>query len=383
MAFYVGSVNVYPGLMPAPTAASAGNPLVYNTSNAAFWAYPGSSQFTPAGGFQYRSIFTHGYLTGGYKDSNPWRSMNKTWHSTDITIYCGEQLQVAAAYCGGSFSDYYGYCHGAVSNGWYAASARTVSYSLATGAMRSSTGLAGGSAGPFGYTGIDPAAAGIPYGTTGQTAAVGSWDMVVARTYCAAGVNQIGQVAYITGSNEGQTGCDKFYMPTEIMYATTSPGLTGPHCTAAHGQTIGWWSIAGNNRYITYASDAWAVWTPGTTVAPDGVCKILSSKLGYHYAGSGANVTTPGQKFSDSTGATLSTTVTKPIAYGEECMQMGQNWGYCLGTYNNQQNNYTVKYNYTNDVLTPMTVATQPKGHAGQSSGLCSSVAATVAMNAR
>ena len=382
MAFYVNTVNYYPGLFPAPSSTSAGSPLIYNGSNAAFWAYPGSAQFTPSGALSTRSYLTHGYMTGGYKDGIAWRSMNKTWHSTDTTVYCGEQLNTAGSYNGGSFSDYYGYVHGAGGDGAAAASARTVSYNLATGIQRTTGSQPAGAnpGGTFGYTGNDPGGAGIPYGSSGSASGVGTWELSTARSYFAAGVNQIGQTCYITGG--GQTAaCDKMYYPTEIMYTTTAAPVNGNHCTAAHGATIGWWSIAGNNRYITYSSDVWSTWSPGTTVAPDGVCKILSSKLGYHYCGSGANVTTAGQKFSDSTGSTLSTTITKPSAYGEENMQMGQNWGYMLGQYNGAQNNNTVKYNYTNDTLTVMGIVTQPKGHAGQSSAVCSSAAASVVMN--
>ena len=381
MAFYVNTVNYYPGLFPPPTAASAGAPLVYNNNNVAFWAYPGATQSIPSGTLATRSFFTHGYMTGGYKDAIAWRSMNKTWHSTDITIYCGEQLNQAGAYNGGSFSDYYGYVHGA-GGGYATASTRTVSYNLGTGIQRTTgTGLAGANpGGTFGYTGNDPGGAGIPYGSGGSASGVGSWDLSVARTYFAAGVNQQGQTAYIAGGPES-ANCDKFYMPTEIMYTTTSHGFGATHCTASHGDTRSYWSLAGNLRYNTYSTDAWTVWSPGTAVSTDGVCKILSSKLGYHYVGSSSNVTTAGQKFSDSTGSTLSTTVTKPSAYGEENMQMGQNWGYMLGAYNGYQNNYTVKYNYLTDVLTIMGVATQPKGHVGQSSALCSSAAASVVMN--
>ena len=57
---------------------------------------------------------------------------------------------------------------------------------------------------------------------------------------------------------------------------------------------------------------------------------------------------------------------------------MGQDWGYMLGNYDNQQNNHTVKFTYSTDVQTTMGPATRPKGHYGQSSGACSSAASTV-----
>ena len=382
MAFYVGSVNFCPGIYPIPTTASAGSFLVADTTTSGFWAYPGSSKSTPSGTLQNRSIFTHGYVAGGYKDGNPWRSLNKTWHSNDITIYVGEQLQKAGGYNGGTFSDYNGYVHGAT--GAYTGSGTdTSSYSLTTGVARTQLSQYAGAnpGGPFGYTGNNPTGdgQGIAYGST-SAVGTGSWDTSVSRTYFAANVNQIGQVGYITGGSES-SNVDKFYMPTEIMYMTTSHGLTGSHATSAHGATIGWWCIAGSLRYQTYSSDAWSTWSPGTSFSTDGVCKMLSTKLGYHYCGTSSNVTTGFGRWSDSTGSYTSNSLSKPQALGEENMEMGQNWGYCLGQYNGQQNNYTFKVNYSTDAMTVLGTDSQPKGHAGLSSATCSSAAASVVMN--
>ena len=30
-------------------------------------------------------VITHGYVGGGYKDSSPWRNVNRTLHNTDAT----------------------------------------------------------------------------------------------------------------------------------------------------------------------------------------------------------------------------------------------------------------------------------------------------------
>jgi hypothetical protein len=395
MAFYIGTTNVYPGIMPAPTATSAGAPLFASTTTAGFWAYPGNSIGTPGGTLSTRSIFTHGYTTGGYKDSNPWRSVNKTWHANDVTLYCGEQLNVASAYCAGTFSDYYGYHHCA-GNGYATASVHTDCYSLVTGTARTvgANSYGANPGGPFGYQGNNPTGdgQGIAYGSSasnaaggavyqGTTAGQGSPELSVGRTYFAGCVNQLGQVGYISGGPES-TNTDKFYFPTEIMYTTNANPGVATHCTAAHGASVGWWSMAGTNLSLTYSNDSWASWSPGTTVCPDGVCKILSTKLGYHYGGTGSNSTSGFEKFSDSTGSTINASLSKPTAQGEENMQMGQNWGYCLGAYNGQQNNYTFKVNYSNDSLTALGTTSQPKGHAGMSSAMCSSAAATVALMA-
>ena len=381
MAFYVGAVNYCPGIYPLPTEASRGAWLAAANTTVGFWAYPGSSYATPGSVLETRSTFTHGYTAGGYKDSNPWRSVNKTWHSNDVTVYVGEQINFVTAYSGGTFSDYNGYVHGGGVD-YTGAGTRTGSYSLATGINRKvGDGLTGASpGGSFGYSGNNPSADGLAYGSSGGVAGVGSWEPSTSRSYFAAGVNQLGQIGYIAGGPETGT-TDKFHMPTEIMYTTTSWGGTAYHCTAAHGATVNWWSFGGNNRYFTFSNDTYSSWSPSNTVAPDGVCKMLSTKKGFHYCGIGSNVTTPFARFSDSTGAIQVSNLSKPSALGEENMQMGQEWGYCLGQYNGQQNNYTFKVTYSNDTMSVLGTASQPKGHVGMSSGLCSSAAASVTAN--
>lgn len=390
MAFYVGSVNYVPGIYALPNEASRGAPFFANNTTQGFWAYPGSSFATPGNALETRSILTHGYTAGGYKDSNPWRSVNKTWHSNDTTVYVGEQMAFYSAYSAGTFSDFNGYVHGGGSGlpGWGEGvggkGTRTTSYSLATGINRTvDVGLAGASpGGPFGYTGNNPAGdgSGITYGSGGGVAGVGSWETSVSRTFFAGAVNQLGQIGYITGGGES-TNTDKFNFPTEIMYTTTAAPVNGQHCTAANGGTVNWWSIAGNQRYFQYSNDSWNTWSPSVAICPDGVCKILSTKKGFHYGGTGANVTVPFARFSDATGAIQTSSLSKPSALGEENFQTGQEWGYCLGQYNGQQNNYTFKVTFSNDSMSVLGTGAQPKGHVGMSSALCSSAAASVTMN--
>jgi len=347
-------------MYPAPSAAAVGGAL-FNDGSSAYWNYPGNAAMIPQSGFLYRSIFTHGYLAGGYKGSNPWRALNRTWHATDITMYCGEQLAYAANYLEGTFSDLNGYVHNAA-DAYATTNAGTQSYSLANGTLRT---RGGGTHSPPG--------SGFGFPTNTGTSGIGGWNMSVARIYQGAAVNQIGQVGYITGGGSAVT--EKFHMPSEIMFTTTSnPAGTG-FTSGCHGETRGYFTIAGSKQYITYSNDSWASFS--ASVSPDAWSKILSTKRGYHYAGNGGNVTTGITKFSDSTGTNI-LTMTKVRACGEENLQMGQDHGYMLGNYDGQQNNQTVKYNYLNDTLTQLGTAAQPKGHFGQSSGCCSSAAATV-----
>jgi hypothetical protein len=351
--------------LPTQTDATRGTYLVSDGSNGAFWAYPGgpsgtSSTFT---GYRYRTIFTHGFLAGGYKGSQPWRSVNKTWHNTDVTIYCGEQLDRAAAYLDGTFSDYNGYVHGTVDS-FSGSSSHTSSYNLHNGVMRQ-RGDGTFSPHTYGYDGDNPNAV-MGYGTAG------GWDMSVARDYHSCATDMVNGAGYTTGG--GSSATDKMHFATEIMYTTTgSPSAAS--MTSGCGQEFrGWFSIAGTNCYITFANDTW---TSQSFCGGDGWSKFLPSKWGFFYAGTGANVTTPIRKVNGITGANLAD-FSKVRAVGEENYQMGQDWGYMLGNYDNQQNNHSVKFTYATDVQTTMGAATRPKGHYGQSSGACSSAAATV-----
>lgn len=362
MAFYINATNVFPEMFPAPTSAAVGASL-YNDGTSAYWSYPGNAIGTPLAGFQYRSIFTHGYLAGGYKGSNPWRAVNRTWHQTDTTMYCGEQLAYAANYIEGTFSDYNGYVHNS-SDAMSGSSAGTQSYSLANGTMRSR------GAGTY-----SPAGSGFGFPTATGTTGLGGWNMSVARTTQGCAVDQVGQIGYVTGG--GSAATDKFHFPSEIMYVTTSGPGTG-FTSGCHGQSRGYFSVAGTKQYIDFSTNAWVTYT--NSAGTDAWSKYLSTKLGWHYGGQG-NVTSAIIKFSDATGSDINTGLSKIRACGEENMQMGQNWGYMLGNYDGQQNNQTVKYNYLTDALTQLGTAAQPKGHFGQSSGCCSSAAATVAIS--
>lgn len=366
MAFKLNTTDVFPGIFEFPTSATAGTMLYAKGNNDVYWNYPGNPESAVGSGFQYRSIITHGYLAGGYKGSNPWRSLNKTIHPTDVTIYCGEQLDRPADYSEGHFSDYNGYIFGTGTT-FGTLYNHTSSYSLATGISRTWNTGTYSPTGTFGYSGDNPAAEGVAAG------AVGGWEMSVARHSFGTATNQIGQWGIISGG--GSTNTDKFDFVTEIMYATAAGPGSG-FTSGCGGENRGYMSFAGTRRYYTWSTNVWTAWT--TSTSPDGWGKYLPSKLGYHIGESGANVTLPQMKFSDSTGADI-TSFNKTKAYGESNFEMGQDWGYMLGQYDGQQNNYTVKYTYASLAQTVMGAATRPKGHYGQSSGACSSAAATVA----
>jgi hypothetical protein len=106
----------------------------------------------------------------------------------------------------------------------------------------------------------------------------------------------------------------------------------------------------------------------------------LSTKLGWAYCttGSYAGGATY-YKINDLTGANISTSISRPEGCGEENCQIGQYWGYTVGSYNGAaQTNNTTKVNYLTDVVTAMGADTQPKGHAGMSSGATGSASSLI-----
>jgi hypothetical protein len=420
MAFKVGSVSYYPGVFQAPTAAGAGAALTSNGVTG-FFSYPGNTTSIPNNSsLQYRSIFTHGYVAGGYKGSQPWRNINKTWHANDTTFSVGEQLDRAMAYGDGTFSDFNAYVHGTI-NAYSGASSHTSSYNLhsgvgrqrgmqlwdynatisASGSLNTGTrptgtnagdGLFGTSTVPFGYLGADPAhdGAGVAYGaaanwTTAATAntdatvitasGVGGWDTSVAIDYHGCSNDQMNQVGYIHGG--GNIATHRLHFPTEVMYTTTNAPGTWTMTTCVYGQNAAFVNFDSNHYIFTFSTQTYSAWsnTSGsTTNAQSAWYKAVSSKLGTHYPAVGDNIF----KISDSTGNTISVYAKSFTGVSEENGEMGQNWGYFLGNYNGQQNNQTMKLSYLADTCVSLGAASMPKGHFGMSSAACSSAAATI-----
>jgi hypothetical protein len=379
MAFKVGSTSVFPGIYTAPDANSTGGNL-FSNGTTTYWSYPGETNTNIGSGFRYRSIFTHGFLAAGYKNSNAWRAVNKTWHATDTTYFCGEQLDRAGAYIDGTYSDYNGYIMGMPKDMSYSGSSvHTSSINLMTGSARARgyNNFGSGTAPSFGYIGDNPTAQGVTYGTgytTEGTASpgVGGWDMSVARHIHGSFTDQVNQVGYIIGGGSAVT--EKLHFPTEVMYTTTSSTSASAATTGAYGQNTGYGVFAGTGYQMSFSTNAWTSWTsPGS----DGYRKGLMTKYGHFYMGTGGNVTLGWAKINDSTGASI-TTFNGLSSVGEENLQMGQDWGYMLGNYNNQQNNMTWKFTYSNDAIIALGLTAQPKGHNGQSSGVCFSAAASI-----
>ncbi len=373
MAFKVGSTTQ--ANIPATASADRGSYLVSAGDGTAYWSYLGGTQSATqinGSSWEYRSVYTHGFLAAGYKGSNPWRTVNKTWHATEVTMYCGEQIAFTQGYTNGMWSDQHAYCIAGA--GFNNATDIVCSYSLHNGTIRTFTADGFSSDGvAYGYQGNDPKNKGLDYGTAGYQGDVGGMKMSVAKLDPPATQNIIGQDGYVSGGND--TSTQKLHFPTEVMYVTTAAAFTG-RGDASYGQTRGWFAFAANTAYLTFSNDSWTSggWSRNTT---DVHSKMLGSKKGHFYSEDGANVTLPKAKFNDSTGSRIST-FNKVRAYGEANYEDGQDNGYCMGHYDGQQNNHTIRQSYSSDTEVTLPAAAQPKGHYGQSSGACSTGAATI-----
>ncbi len=375
MAFFVGATEVVP--VPPGNDSTRGGELMSDGDGAAFWGYMGAASGDPAavdtGQWRYRSIFTHGYLAAGYKGSNPWRSVNKTWHNTDTTLYCGEQLASTQAYTNGVWSDHHAYVM--TGGGFSGTSSAISSYSLANGSIRMFTSDGFSSSGvSYGYVGNDPKNEGLGYGTAGYGNHVGGMRMHVNRYDFPAANDIKGQSGWINGGGSADTS--RMHFPTEVMYSGWNSGTDGYGC-GGHGENRGYFAWTSTYRYVTWANSTWSGTGSWGGYSKDRHCKIQSTKWGHHYIGTGNNVTAGKARFSDATGSTVAN-FNKVRSYGEDNSEDGQDHGYIMGHFDGQQNNHTIKQTHSSDTETTMGAGCMPKGHYGQSSGACSTGAASI-----
>jgi len=334
-----------------PDSPSSGTQFVapsgklYLYDNSSSWSTKGDTQssnpFTNS--FKYRTIYTRGYTSGGYKDGSPWRNVNRTVHATDMTTNLGDMMDYAASYKTGGFSDYYHYIYGQT-NSHNGSSNYTGSINMATESNRTHSS---------------------------------SWDMTQSRQDAEAVMNANLTIGYIVGGGSSVT--DKHNLVTETMYvagaAPNSLGAGGDNygVTAIFGEFRAYiaWGYTGTSGYMLWSTEVWT--SQGMSWNTGGQPKGLSSKHGFGFGAEGGyNGTNYMKKYSDVNGSLLNASISRPESCGEENCQVGQNWGYTIGSYNGSaQTNNTTKISYLTDTITNMGSDTQPKGHDGMSSGCC------------
>ena len=298
--------------------------------------------------FKYRSIYTRGYVSGGYKASSPWRNVNRTQHSTDTSTNLGDIMDKNSAYTMGSYSDYNQYVYQAYDGGTHTTLGNyTNSISMVT-----ETGRTHDSA----------------WDTPNNFGSYSDIGVVLSPGLTA---------AWLMGS--GYDMC-KHNLVTEIMSAHGVGGAYQSDFNAAwQGDTYGWflstYSPGSVNLRFTFATETYD--SGGLTVGTNGWGKALSTKDGFAYVKNGGNVVNTVYKVDDGTGTNLNTGLTTPDGNaGEENYQTGQEHGYCLGHYNGVQNNNSYKVVHATDTFTTGGSDMQPKGHDGMSSASCASASA-------
>jgi len=351
-----------------PSSPSTGD--VFTGPTGISYVYDGSWTTIPdqvtnpflANPFKYRSIYTHGFTAGGYKNSTPWNDTNKTVHATDTTSLIGATIDYAMSYCKAGFSDYnmYIYClHTTVgvsgtdfthtAEGGY-----TSSISMITESGRSHD------------TNWDTAFSG---GNNGETAVV-----------IEAGLTK----AHIVGETS-TTGIHNYV--TEVMATGPDIGATVANISAmwasSFGETVGFifvnYSPNSVNRSITYSTGTWS----GASLSYGGTGwgKMLSTKDNFFYVrGDGDHGTSTSSstfyKINSTTGSNITTTTAPSASRAEENYHSGQDVGYSIGEYDGVQVNTSRKFTYPTDTITTGGTDLQPKGADGRSSAASASAAA-------
>jgi hypothetical protein len=377
MAFIAGNAKASETGLAVPPFTTGTRPsspvegqIIYNTTNQLLEVYanglwrPVNNNATSSG-FLYRQIITTSYVMGGYKDSSPWRNVNKMVHATDICTNLGDLLTNVAVYTSGACNLTKGFIW---ATNVFGAGTVTCAINLATETNAGTNSL---------------------------------WDMKNSRDQMGTGFQEH-LYAYITGGGTGAV--DVFNMTNETMLANLSQAsyVGGASSAISDEKSCYFWGDSGTaTKFIfnthTYYNDQTqrgldrsvglgALFSPeyirqtyygsglNTNLAPGcyGQQKGISSKLGKGYGGNegtyngGYNL----RRFAFST--ETYTTVAKPIGNsGEENFDMGQAHQYMMGMYDGAQNNRGWKFTYASDSGFELSTGSLRTGVPGGSSAHC------------
>jgi hypothetical protein len=291
------------------------------------------STATGAKSFFLRQIITKGYVLSGYRNSQPWTSVNEVTHSTDTTIDMGGPLNNSTAYPGGMCDDTYAYVLKA-NNTVGGQSSNMNRYS-----MRTNTS--------------------VQYGNSPYEVANAGTLMHHEQFYA------YGKPA------QGSAAIMKFNFTTGAWMSSLGAayGNNSQTMSAFYHEKYGYHYGDDNGVRLTFATETQAQ-SPCNGV--HGQQKAISSKLTYLYAGNEGNYAGGYnlRRFNVVTETNVGN-VSKPIGNcGEEDFDMGQNWQYMLGNYNGEQNNRSWRFNYATDSGYEGGGSMQSKGVPGRSSAV-------------
>lgn len=300
--------------------------------------------------FKYRQIITTTYTAGGYKDSSPWKTVQRTTNSTDQTVSVGDLMDYPSSYSSGGCSKSILFMWSVnTDNLWKSATEVHGTYTSGIN-MVNETGYAHQS----------------------------KWDLANARDQPGT-IFQETLFAWIFGGSVAAV--EKFNLTNESMYANYYPNAA-PYitmttsitsslgCSAFSDENYGYGYGSESGMKLFFATDTISVkqqW------GASGQQKGISSKVGKGYAGNegtyngGYNL----RRWDYATESNIGN-VAKPYPNcGEENFSMGQDHQYMIGNYDGLQNNESWKFYYATDTGSSNVAGLKPTTHGGMSSGHC------------
>ena len=372
MAFLTGntvSLDNTGMFVPLKAAASLpSNPtqgqVIYNTDNHRMEIYDTGIWKDAAdirhGTFLTRVVITTGYVMGGYKDSSPWKNVNRMVHATDVMTNLGDLLTYAGAYTSGVNNLTKGFLWSTTDS--MAAGTTTSAFNLAT---ETNAGLNSAWNTRQAHDDIATIFKETQYAyISGGTVEIDQFNLTTET------MQGLISSAYFGGSGTGfgdaiSTDTHGYAygaaLAVKIMFSTTTTAVISPNLlkTSRNPSSDGTVTLAGS-------------YTSGSLVI-HGQQKGISSKLQKGYIGNegtyngGYNL----RRISFVTDTSLGT-VAKPIGNsGEENFDMGQAHQYMMGCYTDVQNNRGWKFSYSTESGSELGAGSLRTGVPGGSSGQC------------
>lgn len=373
-----------------PTSPANGQ-VIYNSTEAKMEIYHNGNwkdiNDIRSGDYFYRTVITTSYILGGYKDSTPWKNVNRMNHSTDIMTNLGDQMSVAANYVSGA-------CNLTKAFVWN--TANSPGSSNVTVGFNMTTEINAGLSDQWNTRRVRDDAGTIfnqhyfAYIIGGGSADVDVFNLTTETAYkenagpiadfgdevgkynttfsgASAYVYGIGTVSSETAGYAYQGDGDG--NSTKLTFSTSTIQSGGPGTYQNLLDVPGSFFLSQNTANVAGSTNRWAL-----VNASNGQQKGINSKLGRGWTGNeggydgGYNY----RRWNLNT-ETLLGTVGRPIGnIGEENYDMGQNWQYMMGMYNGAQNNRGHKFTYATESGYELGAGSTRTGVPGGSSGSCS-----------
>ena len=326
----------YLQLPQGTTAQRSGSEGVirYNTDDNRLEQYDGTTWAAQQIPFRERTIITNTYTQGGYKSSSAWVTCNRTYHATDVSVQINN-VERSHNYQWGANSKIVSYIFGA-DNGHAVSSNVVTAYNMMTES----------------------------YFTTGFTRNVSR------SRHLFGGIFDEHYYAYINGEDDR---IEEFNMVTGTLIGNVGTATwSGGNIWGMSGETFGILYNGGSSYTYNYATRT-GFGRGGTQPSASHQQESLQSKWGYGWPGNegsyagGYNLRRTNMNTNSTSG-----TVGKPVGNsGEENFSMGQDHQYMTGMFNGLQNNISWRFNYGSESGFQGGSSMEPKGQAGQSSGVC------------